>query len=257
MITTNSKNILLADDSVFFRTELSAILVEAGHHVIFAKDGSEVIKEIEAHPDGIDLLVLDLQMPKVDGFGVLDWMNQNGHVSKFPVLIVTGVYEAGEVLDRLRDLGASGLMTKGFSPEQVIFRVNTLLFPLDDDNRGEKRTPVSLPVDFMVGEASHTGFLLNLSAGGLFLHSREEFLPGTHIRLRFSLPETEGLIEIKGIIRWCTPQIASKDLFGGGGVLFTSIDLGDRILIERFIDQELERLGSGFKKKGPHGDGAK
>ena len=84
MIVRTSKNILLADDSVFFRTKLSAILTEAGHRVRFASDGREVIKEIQIDSKGIDLLVLDLQMPEVDGFGVLEWINNNGFKGKFP-----------------------------------------------------------------------------------------------------------------------------------------------------------------------------
>jgi CheY-like chemotaxis protein len=47
MITENSKNILLADDSVFFRTKLSDILIEAGHKISFASDGREVINKVQ------------------------------------------------------------------------------------------------------------------------------------------------------------------------------------------------------------------
>ena len=46
MITKNSKNILIADDSVFFRTKLSDILVEAGHKVRFAKDGRALGEDV-------------------------------------------------------------------------------------------------------------------------------------------------------------------------------------------------------------------
>ncbi len=70
MITKNSKNIMVADDSLFFRTKLSDILVEAGHRVRFAKDGREVISELKIDPGGVDLLMLDLQLPEIDGFGV-------------------------------------------------------------------------------------------------------------------------------------------------------------------------------------------
>ena len=67
MITTDSKNILLADDSVFFRTKLSAILIEAGHMVRSAGDGLEVIAELKRSAERTDILILDLQMPDIDG----------------------------------------------------------------------------------------------------------------------------------------------------------------------------------------------
>ena len=185
MIVKTSKNILLADDSVFFRTKLSAILTEAGHRIRFASNGREVIKEISIDPKGIDLLVLDIQMPEVDGFGVLEWINNNGFKGRFPVLAVTGVYDVSEIFDMLKSMGASGLMTKGFTPEQVVFWVNKLLFPQTNAERGEERVPISLPVDFRVGDVDYTGFLLNLSANGLFLHTRLELLPGAMVGLRF------------------------------------------------------------------------
>ncbi|MFZ3073369.1 MAG: response regulator [Thermodesulfobacteriota bacterium] len=243
MIVKTSKNILLADDSVFFRTKLSAILMEAGHRVRFAADGKEVIKEIQIDSKGIDLLVLDIQMPEVDGFGVLDWINNNGFKGKFPVLAVTGVYDVSEIFDRLKGMGASGLMTKGFTPEQVVFRVNKLLFPQTSAERGEERVPISLPVDFGVGDIDYTGFLLNLSANGLFLHTRIELLPGAMVALKFSLPGIERIISVKGMVKWAIPQNSSRTLFGGVGIEFTSILSEDREVVKSFVKAELKKIG--------------
>src|SRR4030067_39018 len=120
MITKNSKNILIADDSVFFRTKLSDILVEAGHKVRFAKDGREVRREMKIDASGIYPLMLDVQMPDIDGFGVLQWIAEAGLRGAFPVLVITGVYEPGEIMDRLRSLGASALRTKGLTPGALI-----------------------------------------------------------------------------------------------------------------------------------------
>ncbi|MBI5885778.1 MAG: response regulator [Deltaproteobacteria bacterium] len=129
MVTQDSKNVIIADDSVFFRTKLSDILVEAGHKVTFAKDGLKLIEGIRAGHDAIDLLILDLQMPEMDGFGVLKWLKANGYAGRFPVLVATGAYEATAIVNDLRELGASGFMSKDSTPEQIIFRVNNLLFP--------------------------------------------------------------------------------------------------------------------------------
>ena len=128
MITQNSKKILVADDSLFFWAKLSKILVEAGHHVIFAKNGKETIEKIRIDPNSIDLLTLDLQMPEVDGYGVLDWIKSNGHGGKFPILVMTGAYEITHIEERLMSLGASGYMSKDMSPEHIISRVNRFLF---------------------------------------------------------------------------------------------------------------------------------
>lgn len=127
--TGDSKQVLIADDDNFFRIRLGDILAEAGHKIRFAASGSEVIEEIKKNPAGIDLLTLDLQMPDIDGFGVLEWINENGYKGRFPVLVVSGVSEPSHVIERLKALGAAGLMTKSFTPEDTLSRVNKILFP--------------------------------------------------------------------------------------------------------------------------------
>lgn len=244
MITKDSKNILIADDSVFFRTKLSDILVEAGHNVRFAKDGREVLNELTIDSKGLDLLMLDLQMPDIDGFGVLKWLNENGFKGRFPVLVITGVYEPVHVMVKLRELGATGLMTKGSTPEQIIFRVNRILFP-DKIQHGSprERVPVSLPVDFILGDAVRTGFLLNLSDSGAFLHTKAELLVGSLIRLRFTLPGSGRLLDLKGIVKWSTNDVASKTLFGGYGIMFTSFAEDEQAVLKGFVSSEIKRLG--------------
>ncbi|HLC18930.1 MAG TPA: response regulator [Thermodesulfobacteriota bacterium] len=244
MITKDSKTILVADDSIFFRTKLSDMLVEAGHKVRFAKDGREVINEIKIDSEGLDLLILDLQMPDMDGFEVLKWINDNGHRDSFPVLVVTGVYEPTEVMDRLKELGAAGLMSKAFTPEHTIFMVNRTLFSEKASHGVHRiRVPVSIPMDFHVGENRHTGFLLNISENGVFLHTKVELLTGSVVQLKFSLPGYEKVFEVKGIVRWTTTEVANKTLFGGSGVMFTSVDPADYELIKEFVIKEGKRLG--------------
>ncbi|MBI5599289.1 MAG: response regulator [Deltaproteobacteria bacterium] len=245
MITNNSRTILLADDSVFFRTKLSAILSEAGHRVRFASDGRDVIREIQIDPRGVDLLILDLQMPNIDGFGVLEWMNDNGCRDAFPVLMITGVYEPSSVVEKLKKLGARGLMSKAFSPEQVMYRVNTLLFPEKRIDRKEDRVPVSMPVDFTVGDETYTGFLLNVSVGGLFLHTKFELLPGAMMKLKFSLPGNNRVINAMGTVRWSTPSSAAQSLFGGAGVMFTYIAAEDLMMVREYIERETVKFDAG------------
>jgi len=244
MITKDSKRILVADDSIFFRTKLSDILVEAGHKVKFAKDGRELIKEISIDAGGVDLLMLDLQMPDIDGFGVLNWLSENGLKGRFPVLVITGVYEPGDIMERLRSLGASGLMTKGLTPEQIIFRVNRLLFPEKvAQGQPRMRVPVSLPVDFTLGDITRTGFLLNLSETGAFLNTKAELLTGAMVRLMFQLPGAARLLDVKATVKWSTVEVATKTLFGGYGLMFTSASDEDISLMRTFIEAEVRRLG--------------
>ena len=244
MITKDSKNILVADDSIFFRTKLSDILVEAGHKVRFARNGREVIDEIKIDSAGLDLILLDLQMPDTDGFEVLQWIDGNGYRGKFPVLVITGAYEPVDVMERLKRSGASGLMSKGYTPEQIVFRVNRVLFP-DKAAVGEprERVPVSIAVDYSVGESHQTGYLLNVSETGAFLHTKYELPTGAVIRLKFSLCGTDRLFDVKGVAKWSTSEVAKKTLFGGYGIMFTSVSDTDLDLLRAFISSESKKIG--------------
>lgn len=243
MITKDSKNIIVADDSEFFRVKLSDILTEAGHIVRIAKGGAELIKEIQINPSGIDMILLDLQMPNVDGFGVLEWINNNGLRGKFHTLAITGVYETTSVLERLKKLGAEGLMTKAFTPEEIVFRVNKILFPSKAAKPADPRVPISFPVDFSIGETTSTGYLLNISVSGIFLHTKKTLFPGTVLHLRFTLPGSGRVINIKGIVKWCTQMSGEKSLFGGAGIQFTKPASEDQQMIKEFIENELKKFG--------------
>jgi len=245
MITRDSKNILIADNNVLFRTKLSEMLVEAGHKVRFAKDGREVLNEIGTDSKRLDLLMLDLQMPEIDGFGVLKWIDENGFKGRFPVLVISGVHEPVHVMERLKEFGATGLMTKDSTPEQMIFRVNRMLFSEKIQHGGPRgRVPVSLPVDFVLGDVVKTGALLNLSETGTFLHTKDELFVGSLIRLKFTLPNSGGrLLDLKGIVKWSTNDVASKTLFGGYGVMFTSFTEEEQAVLKGFVDSEIKKLG--------------
>ncbi|OGQ58852.1 MAG: hypothetical protein A3J24_02485 [Deltaproteobacteria bacterium RIFCSPLOWO2_02_FULL_53_8] len=246
MVTTDSKTIFVADDSVFFRTKLSDILVEAGHKVIFAKDGRDLIAKINAADSRIDLLILDLQMPEIDGFGVLKWLKESGCNDRFPVLVATGAFEATAVVNNLRELGASGFMSKGSTPEQIIFRVHSLLFPDKKTRRSNiERVPISTPADFTHGDnPAQTGFIQNIGEGGTFLHTNVSLLVGTKLRLRFSLPGIDRVFHLSGAVEWSTydSPAAHRTLFGGYGVMFMDITDDERDALNGFVKEELSKL---------------
>ncbi len=245
MITKDHKNILLADDAAFFRNKLSAILTEVGHRVRSVVNGAEVIEELKARASETDLLVLDLQMPEIDGFGVIKWMRTNDLIGKVPVLIVTGAYDNKEVLKAVEPFSITEVMTKAFTPEQVVCRVNKILFESKVDIRNEERLPVSIPVDFVQGNEDNmqTGFILNIAAGGLFLHSRIELVQDSILKMRFSLPGVMNLIEALGVAQWGAGAAGTSGLFQGNGIIFRKISEGDKGLIKGFVKSK-KRKGS-------------
>lgn len=83
------KQILIVDDVEYNRDILSDVLEEE-YNIITASNGKDAIELLKEKYDEIDALLLDLIMPEVDGFGVLDFIRDNNLTDKIPVLIISG-----------------------------------------------------------------------------------------------------------------------------------------------------------------------
>jgi uncharacterized protein (TIGR02266 family) len=248
MITKDSKVILVADDSLFFRTKLEDTLTEGGHRVRLTTNGSETIDAMKDTAEGLDLLILDLQMPEIDGFGVMDWIEENGLRGKFPILVMTSAYKTGTVLEHLKNSPATGFMQKDFSPQEVLLRVNSHIFQYLHDKTNERtnpreRVPVSTSVDFTIGDCTDTGFLLNVSEAGTFINTSTELPVDTPVRLVFSLPGIDRVFDLDGIVRWNTARMATTTKLSGGGLVFINVTSEDRMILRGFVAAEVKRLG--------------
>ena len=243
MITKDSKNILVSDDSQFFRAKLGDVLMEAGHRVRCVKDGNDVIAELKKN-SRIDLIVLDLQMPHIDGFAVLKWMGENGFIGKVPVLAITGAYEPAKVISTLKELGASGFMSKDYPPEQIIYRVNRILYSGQFAGAYRKRVAASIPVDFTLGSLTYTGVIISIGEGGAFIRTNATLTEGTVLSIRFALPGSPRVLKTEGTVRWFPSDIGPQAMFSGCGIMFTSITDADKGAINAFIDEEIAKLNA-------------
>ena len=116
--------ILLVDDSADIRHLLGTILKDEGHDVAVASDG---VQAIEAIKNGApDLMILDIMMPRMDGYGVLKEMRDGGIKEDVKILVLTA--KAAEA-DWVRGykLGADDYLTKPFGADELVEAVNTLL----------------------------------------------------------------------------------------------------------------------------------
>ena len=116
--------ILVVDDSEDVRLALATILEDAGYEIIEASDGAQVPEMVsEHHPD---LVLLDVAMPKVDGFETLRNMKAHKETSDIPVLMVTAKGRA-EDLSLARSLGARDFISKPWADGEVELRVGWVL----------------------------------------------------------------------------------------------------------------------------------
>lgn len=108
--------ILIVEDEREIRANLRRFLVLEGHEVLEAQNG---VRGLElASSGGIDLVLCDVLMPELDGFGVLQRLRAAPHTATLPFIFLTASAEA-EVVARAMDQGASGYIIKPFDLETV------------------------------------------------------------------------------------------------------------------------------------------
>src|SRR5712691_11544164 len=139
--------ILTADDDPQLLRLVMRNLQLEGYDVLVASDGKQALEQIETHQP--DLVLLDVMMPRMDGFTVCQRVRE---FSSVPILIVTA---RGQNQDKIRglDLGADDYLTKPFSVEELLARVRAVLrraqFTANDRAAAARTTTIgALPIDF-------------------------------------------------------------------------------------------------------------
>lgn len=122
--------ILVIEDNLAFRDLLRLHLRQAGHTVQTAQDPEEGLRSLIETPP--ELILLDLDLPYLSGFEVLEALRSDPASRKIPVIIVTGHAEE-EVNERCRTIGIEGFLTKPFKGEHLIQAIAKALAA-----RGEK-----------------------------------------------------------------------------------------------------------------------
>ena len=110
-------NVLTVDDSRTMRDMLRRALVNAGFTVSEAVDGEhglEVLSSIKP-----DVIITDINMPKLDGFGFIERVRQDEAHRATPILVLT-TESSDEKKARARNAGATGWIVKPFNPEKLI-----------------------------------------------------------------------------------------------------------------------------------------
>ena len=115
--------VLVVDDEARMRKLIKDFLMQKGYSILEAGDGEEALKIFEENQNKIKLILLDVMMPKLDGWSVLRQIRQN---SKVPIIMLTA---RGEEQDELFgfELGVDEYISKPFSPKILVARVEAIL----------------------------------------------------------------------------------------------------------------------------------
>jgi two-component system chemotaxis response regulator CheY len=115
------KIVLTVDDSRTMRNMLRLALTEAGHTVIEAEDGMHGVEVLESS-DAVDVIITDINMPRMDGFGFIENVRRDPRNRSTPILVLTTESEPAKK-QRARDAGATGWIVKPFDPAKLVAAV--------------------------------------------------------------------------------------------------------------------------------------
>lgn len=121
----NKPLVLVVDDSDMNRFLLSQILLD-DYNVIEACDGVEATQIIQDHFKELSIVLLDIVMPRMDGFGVLEFMNANDLIQDLPVIMISSIDE-DSAIRRCYELGISDYVRRPFSADVVGKRVYNIV----------------------------------------------------------------------------------------------------------------------------------
>lgn len=172
----NQKKILIADDSELNR----ALLVDMLEHdfsILEVSNGKETIAALQAHHGEIEVLLLDVVMPEMDGFEVLAAMNENHWIDDIPVIMISA--ETGSAyIDKAFKLGAVDYVSRPFVPNVIRRRImNTVLL------HTKKQQLMSVLADRFYRQEKNTELMVDILGHAVECRSGEGGTHMTHVIL--------------------------------------------------------------------------
>lgn len=112
-LSSASSSLLIVDDNSMNRIMLSRYTTRLGYRATLAENGRQALEKLLVEP--FDLVLLDVQMPEMDGYQVLEEMKIHPHLREIPVIMITAVDELESTV-RCIELGAQDYLPKPFNP---------------------------------------------------------------------------------------------------------------------------------------------
>lgn len=207
--------VLVVDDETEIRELLAKVLRSDEVKVIIAGDGKEAMQVINS--TRIDILISDIKMPKMDGFGLLNQAKQS-HTHAPEVLLMTGFIEESRSL--AIKMGAKGIIQKPFSGREFL---NWLHMSLSDKFKAyfesRLRFPVKIPTEYAQSKSSKKfeGAVLNVSRSGLLIGTNGWVPPNASEIQCWLKTSPTSVITISAVVTW-SKDLKSPDFEKGFGV---------------------------------------
>jgi len=128
-----AKKILVVDDERHIVRLVEVNLTRAGYEILTAYDGVEALEKVKA--DKPDMIVLDVMMPRMDGFEVLKRLQADASTQDIPVIMLTAKAQDADIF-RGWSSGVSSYLTKPFNPRELLTFVERIFQSMEDGGPG-------------------------------------------------------------------------------------------------------------------------
>lgn len=121
-----SQTIMIVDDSPTVLKFISFSLKSKGYMVVAACDGMDALEKMSSLEESVDLIITDLNMPNLDGYGLIEAVRQNQEHESTPIIILSSE-DSDDDRDRGMNVGASSYLVKPFKSDVLLSEVSKYL----------------------------------------------------------------------------------------------------------------------------------
>jgi CheY-like chemotaxis protein/Tfp pilus assembly protein PilZ len=219
--------ILLVDDARIFQEIQRDFLRFSPVSILTAHNGEEALAIMKSERP--DLLVMDVNMPHMDGVACCKAIRKVPALSSLPVILVATSSGADDMAS-YRDAGCNGILHKPLQRREFLNRVHSFLPAVE---RREPRVPCRVTVSIETRTGTFIGMSHDIAVNGLFVATDYVVDPGSEVVLSFTLPTCDDKVTVVwGRVAWCNNASVKsrKSLPSGLGVEFLEITGQDGIL---------------------------
>jgi uncharacterized protein (TIGR02266 family) len=222
------KTVLIADDDPVVRDRFRAAIEQSGHKAIAVKSATDLLTRVRADRHGVDLIVLDLQLPRSPGVELVRSLRQLDE-GRVPILVFSGSIASAEDVRALAGLGVAGYVNEFSAVAQIMPSLAPHLFPDSFNRRDGPRVALGISVQYRFGNTLAAASTLNLSRGGLAIRTTSPLETGARIKVRFRMPGSERDVDAEGRVVWHDRRV-------GMGIQFETVEPANQAVIDHFVD---------------------
>ncbi len=222
-----TKTVVVADDTAFVRDRFRAALESAGHRALTMRSGAELMKCARADLERLDLIILDLRLPRARGADLVRSLRAV-LPAYVPIVVFSGTIANADEVREIDALGVAGYVNEYATAQHIVPSLEPYLFPESVKRRSSPRVALGIPATYRFGSTIASSVTLSISRGGLAIRTTSPLNVGAKVRVRFRLPGTSTDVDEEAGIVWTERRL-------GMGLQFTAIAQREQAAIDDFV----------------------